>query len=96
MDAYSDLQTAYESGDAQSVKSAAAALCTRLKQFARDVHEKYVLSPYTTEFAIIFLPTEGLYAEAVNRGMVEVLQREYKVNICLLYTSALLRHRIFL
>ena len=81
LDAYSDLQAAYESGDTQAVKSAAAALCTRLKQFAKDVHEKYVLSPYTTEFAIIFLPIEGLYAEAVNRGMVEVLQREYKVNI---------------
>lgn len=81
LDAYSDLQTAYESGDAAMVKSAATTLCTRLKQFAKDVHEKYVLSPYTTEFAIMFLPTEGLYAEAVNRGMVEVLQREYKVNI---------------
>lgn len=81
LDAYSDLQAAYDSGDAAAVKSAAATLCTRLKQFAKDVHEKYVLSPYTTEFAIIFLPVEGLYAEAVNRGMVEELQREYKVNL---------------
>ena len=81
LDAYSDLQTAYESGDSAAVKSAATILCTRLKQFAKDVHEKYVQSPYTTEFAIMFLPVEGLYAEAVNRGMVEVLQREYKVNI---------------
>lgn len=81
LDAYSDLQSAYESADPQKVKASAATLCTRLKQFAKDVHEKYVQSPYTTEFAIIFLPSEGLYAEAVNRGMVEVLQREYKVNI---------------
>lgn len=81
LDAYSNLQQAYENGDADSVKSAATVLCTRLKQFAKDVHEKYVLSPYTTEFAIIFLPVEGLYAEAVNRGMVEVLQREYKINL---------------
>lgn len=81
LDAYSTLQDAYESGDADAVKSAANTLCTRLKQFAKDVHEKYVLSPYTTEFAIIFLPVEGLYAEVVNRGMVEILQREYKVNI---------------
>ncbi len=81
LDAYSALQEAYESGDADTVKAAANVLCTRLKQFAKDVHEKYVESPYTTEFAIVFLPTEGLYAEAVNRGMVELLQREYKVNI---------------
>lgn len=81
LDAYSALQDAYESGEADTVKSAANTLCTRLKQFAKDVHEKYVLSPYTTEFAIIFLPVEGLYAEVVNRGMVEILQREYKVNI---------------
>ncbi len=81
LDAYSALQEAYESGDAESVKAAANVLCTRLKQFAKDVHEKYILSPYTTEFAIIFLPVEGLYAEAVNRGMVEVLQREYKINL---------------
>lgn len=81
LDAYSALQEAYESGDADAVKAAANVLCTRLKQFAKDVHEKYVLSPYTTEFAIIFLPVEGLYAEAVNRGMVEILQREYKINL---------------
>lgn len=81
LDAYSALQDAYENGDAEAVKSASTTLCTRLKQFAKDVHEKYVLSPYTTEFAIIFLPVEGLYAEVVNRGMVEILQREYKVNI---------------
>ncbi len=81
LDAYTTLQDAYESGDADSVKAAANVLCARLKQFAKDVHEKYVESPYTTEFAIVFLPTEGLYAEAVNRGMVELLQREYKVNI---------------
>lgn len=81
LDAYADLQSAYSDGDAQAVKAAAQTLCTRLRGAARDVHEKYVLSPYTTEFAVIFLPIEGLYAEAVNRGMVEVLQREYKIVI---------------
>lgn len=81
LDAYSDLQAAYDSGDAAAVKNSAALLCTRLKQFAKDVHEKYVQAPYTTEFAIIFLPVEGLYAEAVNRGMVETLQREYKITL---------------
>lgn len=81
LDAYADLQSAYSDGDAQAVKAAAQTLCTRLRGAAKDVHEKYVLSPYTTEFAVIFLPIEGLYAEAVNRGMVEVLQREYKIVI---------------
>lgn len=81
LDAYSDLQNAYSDGDAQAVKAAVQTLCTRLRGAAKDVHEKYVLSPYTTEFAVIFLPIEGLYAEAVNRGMVEVLQREYKIVI---------------
>lgn len=81
LDAYSDLQSAYESGDAEAVSAAANVLLTRIKQFAKDVHDKYIEVPYTTEFAIIFLPLEGLYAEVINRGMVEYLQREYHVNI---------------
>ena len=81
LDAYADLQNAYSDGDAQSIKAAAQTLCTRLRGAAKDVHETYGLSPYTTEFAVIFLPVEGLYAEAVNRGMVELLQREYKIVI---------------
>lgn len=81
LDAYSDLQSAYESGDADAVSAAANVLLTRIKQFAKDVHDKYIEVPYTTEFAIIFLPLEGLYAEVINRGMVEYLQREYHVNI---------------
>lgn len=80
-DAYADLQDAYESGDAERVKSALSVLSARIKSFAKDIHEKYVEVPYTTEFAIMFLPFEGLYAEVVKNGMVEVLQREYKVNI---------------
>jgi len=80
-DAYAALQDAYESGNAEAVKTAAAVLMTRLKSFAKDIHDKYVEPPYTTDFAIMFLPFEGLYAEAVNRGMVEVLQRDYKVNL---------------
>ncbi|MGN1130309.1 MAG: DNA recombination protein RmuC, partial [Ruminococcus sp.] len=48
---------------------------------AKDIHDKYIDPPNTTEFAIMFLPFEGLYSEVVNRGLVEILQREYKVNI---------------
>ncbi|MBQ9414325.1 MAG: DNA recombination protein RmuC [Clostridia bacterium] len=80
-DAYAALQDAYESGSAEAVQAAAKILTVRLREFAKDIHDKYVEPPYTTEFAVLFLPFEGLYAEAVNRGLVEVLQREYRVNL---------------
>lgn len=80
-DTYAALQDAYESGNPEQVKAALAALSARIKACAKDIHDKYVEVPYTTEFAIMFLPFEGLYAEVVKNGMVEVLQREYKVNV---------------
>ena len=80
-DTYSALMDAYDAGDPESVAEAAAALTARLKQEAKDVASKYIAPPATTDFAIIFLPFEGLYAEAVNRGMVEELQKRYKVNL---------------
>lgn len=80
-DTYAALQDAYESGSKEAVDAAAKVLLTTLKKEAKDIRDKYIDPPSTTEFAVMFLPTEGLYAEAVNRGMVEVLQREYKVNI---------------
>lgn len=80
-DTYMALQNAYESADAAQVDAAAKLLLTTLKKEAKDIHDKYIEPPYTTEFAIMFLPTEGLYCEAVNRGMIEILQREYKVNL---------------
>lgn len=80
-DTYAALQDAYASGDGAAINVAAKALCTRLRQEAKDIRDKYLHVPETTEFGVMFLPFEGLYAEAVNRGMVEVLQREYRVNI---------------
>lgn len=80
-DTYAALQDAYESGSKEAVDAAAKVLLTTLKKEAKDIRDKYIDPPSTTEFAVMFLPTEGLYAEAVNRGMVEALQREYKVNI---------------
>ena len=80
-DTYMALQNAYESADSAQVEAAAKLLLTTLKKEAKDIHDKYIEPPYTTEFAIMFLPTEGLYCEAVNRGMIEILQREYKVNL---------------
>ena len=80
-DTYAALMDAYDAGDPNAIAAAAAALTTRLKQEAKDVSTKYIAPPATTDFAIIFLPFEGLYAEAVNRGMVEELQKRYKVNL---------------
>ncbi len=81
LDAYSDLSDAYDNGDAELIASAKNVLITRIKKFADDIHKKYVSPPYTTEFAIMFLPTEGLYAEVVRLGMIEVLQEKYKITI---------------
>lgn len=81
LDAYINLQDANESGDSNLIADASKVLVQRIKQFAKDIHTKYVEPPYTTDFAIMFLPLEGLYAEVINRGLVEILQREYKVNV---------------
>ena len=80
-DAFHDLQDAYESGDAERIKTAKSVLFTRIKGFAKDIHDKYVEPPYTTDFAIMFLPFEGLYAEVVNEGILEQLQNTYRVNV---------------
>jgi len=81
VDAYNDLNDAYERGDANLVSETKAILDKRIKQFAKDISDKYISPPETTDFAIMFLPVEGLYAEVVRHGLVEVLQRDYKVNI---------------
>lgn len=80
-DAYAALQDAYDSGSAEAVNAAFSTLAARIKAFAKDIRDKYIEPPYTTSFAIMFLPFEGLYAEVVNRGLLETLQREYNVNI---------------
>ena len=81
VDAYTQLLDAYESGDPDAVKAAGGLLEQRIKAFARDIRDKYVAPPHTTDFGIMFLPIEGLYAEVVRRGMIETLQKEYHVNI---------------
>lgn len=79
LDAYNALCQAKEEGI--EIKEASRELAARIRGFAKDIHVKYISPPNTTEFAIMFLPVEGLYLEVVNMGLVEVLQREYKVNI---------------
>ncbi len=80
-DTFAALQDAYSGGNTDEIKLAYKQLESVIKKCANDIHDKYICPPYTTSFAIMFLPFEGLYAEAVNHGLVEVLQREYSVNI---------------
>lgn len=80
-DSYAALRDAYDAGDPAAIQSAVRQLLLTVRMEAKDIREKYISPPHTTEFGILFLPFEGLYAEVVNRGMVETLQREYRVNI---------------
>jgi DNA recombination protein RmuC len=79
---YARLQSAAESGDPVAVQAASDALLRAFRSAARDIHEKYVNPPTTTDFAIMFLATEGLYAEALRLpAFVEELQQRYRVVI---------------
>ncbi len=80
-DTYARLAAAYEKGDSTELKIARSALEAEIKRCARSIRTKYVKPPYTTDFAIIFLPFESLYAEVVNMGLVEILQRDFRINI---------------
>ena len=75
---------------AQQVEQARRVLRDRLRSFAKDIHDKYIDPPNTTDFALMFLPVEGLYAEAVRLGMIEQLQKEFKVNLAGPTTTAAL------
>jgi DNA recombination protein RmuC len=77
---YERLLDAHERADAAGLEAAAKAIEVRLRLEARRIRDKYVAPPHTTDFGILFVPTEGLYAEALRRpGLVEALQREHKV-----------------
>ena len=80
-DTYAKLVDAMNSGNKEEIEISSKNLLRTIKSEAKDIHDKYISPPNTTEFAIMFLPFEGLYAEAVHSGMVEVLQREDKVNV---------------
>ena len=80
-DVYAQLVDAYDTGDSAAIAAAQAMLTARIKGCAKDIRDKYIDPPNTTDFGIMFLPFEGLYAEVVRLGLVEVLQRHYKVNI---------------
>ena len=93
-DTYAALRDAYDSGSKEAVDDAAKALIKTIRNEAKDIRDKYIDPPNTTEFAIMFLPFEGLYSEVVNRGLVEILQRDYKVNIAGPSTMAALLNSI--
>lgn len=80
-DAYTNLLDAYDAGDKALIKAASDGLRTAVLKAAKDIKAKYIQPPKTTEFAIMFLPFEGLYAEVLRLGLVEPLQRDYRVNI---------------
>lgn len=80
-DTYRHLLDAYDSSDAAAVESAKKLLIQQLKKEANDIRSKYVEVPYTTDFGVMFLPFEGLYAEAINLGVLEILQHDYNVVI---------------
>ena len=93
-DTYAALRDAMDSGDKARTEACAKALMQTIRSEAKDISEKYIDPPNTTEFAIMFLPFEGLYSEVVSRGMVEQLQRDYKVNIAGPSTMAALLNSI--
>ena len=81
-DAYEHLLDAQESGDAEAVAAARKTLDAMVKREAKDICEKYLSVPATTNFGIMFVPFEGLYAEVVSRpGLIETLGRDYHVNV---------------
>jgi len=80
MEHYDRLAVAQEKGDPLAVESAIKTLETQLKRCAKDICEKYINPPKTTDFALLFLPSEGLYAEAIRRvGLVQNVQRDCRV-----------------
>ena len=82
-DTYEHLVDAINAGNEEAIAAAKKGLETRIKAEAKDISTKYIAPPETTNFAILFLPFEGLYAEVVSQtGLLEQLQREYRVNVC--------------
>lgn len=79
-DVYEQYIDAYEEGDAALIESTSRQLEITVKRMAKDIHDKYIEPPFTTDFAIMFLPFENIYAEVIRRtSLVETLQKDYKI-----------------
>lgn len=94
LDMYSKVLDAYETNDQVTIEKTKKDLRTTILSFAKDISSKYIDVPNTTEFAIMFLPIEGLYAEVLRLGLVEELQNKYKINIAGPTTMAALLNAI--
>ena len=82
LNGYEDLLNAREAGDLDAIASAEKALTATLEKFAKDISEKYVEAPHTTDFGVMFLPIESLYAEVLRHpGVFETLQRKYRITV---------------
>ncbi len=82
MESYEKLLNAYDEGNPETIEEATKQLTNVIKKFAKDISDKYIEPPFTTDFGIMFLPMEGLYAEIVrNSNLIEQLQREFKIII---------------
>lgn len=95
-DTYHALRDAYDSGDKDTVEAAKKVLAERIRNSAKDIHDKYIQPPHTTGFGIMFLPFEGLYAEVVNMGLVEELQQKFQVNIAGPSTMAAMLNSLYM
>ncbi|MDR0892610.1 MAG: DNA recombination protein RmuC [Mediterranea sp.] len=79
-DVYEQYYDAFEAGDAAAIEIAGKQLEATIKKMARDIHDKYIDPPFTTDFAILFLPFENIYAEVIRRtALVEALQKDFKI-----------------
>lgn len=79
-DVYEQYIDAYEEGDASLIESTSKQLEITVKRMAKDIRDKYIEPPYTTDFAILFLPFESIYAEVIRRtALIETLQKDFKV-----------------
>ena len=82
LNGYEELLNAREAGDLDAISSAEKALTATLEKFAKDISEKYVEAPHTTDFGVMFLPIESLYAEVLRHpGVFETLQRKYRITV---------------
>lgn len=81
LDAYLQLHQAKEQGDEEVWRDARDLFASRVKRFAKEIHDKYVKPPFITDFAIMFLPFEGIYIEVLQLGLMEELMKNYKITI---------------
>lgn len=81
LDAYLQLEEARHSGNREMSEDAEIVFRNRVKTFAKEIHDKYIMPPYTTDFAILFFPVEAIYVEAVKSGLSHELMMKYKITL---------------